>query len=264
MMPYVFSILFVTIVWVAIVYLNERHGLLRSVDRFPNTAVKWFAYIWLGLFMILLAVLVTGSALTPATSRQLAGAPFYTLFALHAILIVFLAGWWAATGMPDLRTFLNIRHERPAEVVAIGAAVGVGGWIFTLGLALLVALTLKATGLLQEPPEPPAMIGWMAALPLWKKGLIVLSAMTIEEFFFRSFLQKRVGLVVSTLLFTLAHFTYGNPLLLIGVTIISLVIGVTFHRTKNVVPGIIAHGVFDAIQLFVIVPIAVKVTGIGP
>jgi membrane protease YdiL (CAAX protease family) len=41
------------------------------------------------------------------------------------------------------------------------------------------------------------------------------------------------------------------------------VIGVTFYRTKNVLPGIIAHGVFDAIQLFVIVPIAVKMMGIG-
>ena len=56
---------------------------------------------------------------------------------------------------------------------------------------------------------------------------------------------------------------HGNPLLLIGVTIISLVIGATFWRTNNVVPGMIAHGVIDAIQLFVIVPIAVKLLGAG-
>jgi membrane protease YdiL (CAAX protease family) len=87
--------------------------------------------------------------------------------------------------------------------------------------------------------------------------------MTVEEAFFRSFLQKRIGLIASTILFALAHFTYGNPLLLIGVTVISLVIGITFHRTKNVLPGVIAHGVFDAIQLFVIVPFAVKMMGIG-
>ena len=85
--------------------------------------------------------------------------------------------------------------------------------------------------------------------------------MTVEEFFFRSFLQKRIGLVASTILFALAHFTYGNPMMLIGVTMISLVIAVTFYRTRNVVPGIIAHGVFDAIQLFVIVPAFVKLLG---
>ena len=261
-MLYAISALFVTIVWLVIVALNERKGLL-SCDRFPSTAAKWFAYIWLLAFMVALALLVTQSALEPATVKQLASTPFYALFSMHAILLVFLIGWWAATGLPNLKEFLNIRHERPAEAIAIGIAVGVGGWIFTLLMAMLIGLLLQATGVLDKAPEPPAMIGWMAALPVWKKALIVLSAMTVEEFFFRSFLQKRVGLIASTILFALAHFTYGNPLLLIGVTIISLIIGITFWRTKNVVPGILAHGVFDAIQLFVIVPIAVKMMGLG-
>jgi membrane protease YdiL (CAAX protease family) len=261
-MPYVFSTVLVTLVWVAVIYLNERHGLL-SCDRFPSAAAKWFAYLWLGAFLILLALLVTQSALSPVTSKQLAAIPFYSLFLMHAILIVFLVGWWLASGMPDVREFLNIRHERPSEVAALGVAVGVGGWIVTILLAMIVALILRATGLLKEPAGPPAMIGWMAALAPWKKALIVLSAMTVEEAFFRSFLQKRIGLVASTVLFALAHFTYGNPLLLIGVTIVSLVIGITFWRTKNVLPGVLAHGVFDAIQLFVIVPFAVKMIGAG-
>lgn len=261
-MAFVIPVAFVVLVWVAIVYLSERQGLL-SCDRFPSAGNKWFAYGWLLLFMVLLAVLVTGSALSPPTSKQLADTPFYSLFLLHVVLVIFLLGWWAASGRPGIREFLNIRHEQPAEVVAIGVSVGVGGWIFTLFMALVVALILKGVGLIDEAPEPPAMIGWMAALPIWKKALIILSAMTVEEAFFRSFLQKRIGLLASTILFALAHFTYGNPLLLIGVTIISLVIGATFYRTKNVLPGVVAHGVFDAIQLFVIVPIAVKVTGIG-
>lgn len=262
-MTYAIPVAFVTVVWIAIVYLGERHGLLAAADRFPHPAMKWAAYAWLGLFMIILAVLVTSSALAPPTAKQLADTPFYTLFALHAVLVIFLVIWWALSGMPSLREFLNIRHEQPAEVLAIGVGVGVGGWIFSLLMAAVVALTLKSIGVIDEPPEPPAMIGWMAALPIWKKALIILSAMTVEEAFFRSFLQKRIGLVASTLLFALAHFTYGNPLLLIGVTVVSLIIGVTFYRTKNVLPGVIAHGVFDAVQLFVIVPIAVRVTGIG-
>jgi membrane protease YdiL (CAAX protease family) len=262
-MTYALPVLFVLLVWGVIVYLAERHGLLAAVDRFSSPAARWLAYAWLGLLLVGLGVLVTGSALTPPTVRQLADAPFYSLFALHAILAVFLSGWWFLTGRPSVREFLQIRHERPAEVLAIGASVGVGGWMLTLAMALLIALVLKATGVIGEPPEPPAMIGWMAALPLWKKATIVLSAMTIEEFFFRSFLQKRIGLLASTLLFALAHFTYGNPLLLIGVTVISLIIGLAFYRTKNVIPGVIAHGVFDAIQLFIIVPVALRMMGMG-
>lgn len=253
---------FALLVWIAIVLLNERFQLL-SCDRFPSDAFKWIAYLWLGLFTVGIALLVTSSALTPPTAKQLTDLPFYSLFSMHAILVVFLAGWWLFSGRPPLRELLQIRHERPAEVVALGLSVGVGGWIITILVAMLIGLLLQATGALDKAPEPPAMIGWMANLALWKKVLIVLSAMTIEEFFFRSFLQKRVGLIASTVLFALAHFTYGNPLMLIGVTAISLVIAITFNRTKNVVPGILAHGVFDAIQLFVIVPIAVKMMGVG-
>jgi membrane protease YdiL (CAAX protease family) len=258
---YLIPLAFVFLVWITIVYLNEAHGLL-SCDRFRSNAAKYFAYAWLGLFFLILAAAVTRSALTPADAKALATTPFYSLFALHAILVIFLVGWWAASGRPSLTEFLNIRYERPAEVAAIGISVGVGGWIATLAIAMLIALALSGVGVIEEAPEPPAMIGWMAALPFWKKALIILSAMTVEEAFFRSFLQKRIGLVASTILFSLAHFTYGNPLMLIGVTIISIIIGITFWRTRNVVPGVIAHGVFDAIQLFVIVPMAVKMMGL--
>jgi membrane protease YdiL (CAAX protease family) len=256
------SLTFVFVIWAAIVFLNERHNLL-SCDRFPSTAEKWGAYAaLLGLFVVM-AWLVTQAAHVAPTAQQLANMPFYSLFLLHAILAAFLFVWWLLSGRPPLREFLNIRHENPVEVAAIGISVGVGGWMLTLLTAMLVALLLRAVGVLPESPEPPAMIGWMARLPLWKKAIIVLSAMTVEEFFFRSFLQKRIGLIASTILFALAHFTYAQPLLLIGVSIISIIIGIAFYRTKNVLPGVIAHGVFDAIQLFVIVPIAVKVTGIA-
>ena len=72
-----------------------------------------------------------------------------------------------------------------------------------------------------------------------------------------------MGLIVSTLLFALAHSGLGQPLLLIGVAIISLIIGFTFYRTKNLIPGVIAHGIFDAVQLFVIIPVVFKMTGLG-
>jgi membrane protease YdiL (CAAX protease family) len=250
------------IVWILIVVLNERINLL-SCDRFPSPIAKWFAYAWLGLFLLLLAAIVTSAAQNPTRASDLAKVPFYSLFGLHAILVVFLAGWWFATGRPGAAEFFNIQRDRNAEATMIGIAVGVGGWIFTLGMALTIALILRATGLLTEDPKPSPMIGFMAAMAWWKKVLIVLSAMTVEEAFFRSWLQKRVGLIASTALFALAHFTLGQPLLLIGITVISLVIGFTFYRTKNVLPGVVAHGVFDAIQLFVIIPIAFKMAGLG-
>ena len=84
-----------------------------------------------------------------------------------------------------------------------------GGWIFTLSIALMIGLILTASGLMPKNVQPSPMVAWLAALPLWKKAVIVLSAMTIEEAFFRGWLQKRIGVIASTALFALAHFTLG-------------------------------------------------------
>jgi membrane protease YdiL (CAAX protease family) len=261
MSPFVLPVIFIAIVYFAILFFNERYNLL-SCDRFSSPAMKVLAYLWLGLFLAFLTVLIVGSALTPATKIDLARVPFYSLFTLHAILVIFLLGWWLLTGRPHLADFFNLRSTTGTTIMT-GLAVGVGGWIVTIIMALMIALILQATGLLPKAPQPPAMIAWLSALPVWKKCLIVLSAMTIEEAFFRGWLQKRVGLIASTVLFALAHSGLGQPFLLIGVALISLVIGFTFYRTKNLVPGIIAHGVFDAVQLFVIIPIAFKAAGLG-
>jgi membrane protease YdiL (CAAX protease family) len=260
MIAYSLAAILMTLVWLAVIYLNERHNLL-CCDRFSSVGMKLFAYGWLGLFLLLLGLLVANAATNPARASDLSRTPFYVLFSLHAILVMFLVGWWLATGRPPLREFFTIQRGRSGEAVLIGLGVGIGGWIFTLLAAAVVVVLLNAAGLI-EHPKPSPVIGFMASLPIWKKALLVLSAMTVEEAFFRAWLQKRLGLIASTTLFALAHFTLGQPILLIGVTVISLVIGLTFYRTKNILPGVIAHGVFDAVQLFVIVPIAFKVTGV--
>jgi len=80
----------------------------------------------------------------------------------------------------------------------------------------------------------------------------------VEELFFRSFLQTRVGPVAATLMFTAAHGVYGQPLVLVGILVISTVLSIAFVIYGNVLPCIIAHGTFDAIQMFVLIPLALK------
>jgi membrane protease YdiL (CAAX protease family) len=259
---YILPVAFIAIVYIAMIVMNERYRLF-SIDHFSSLLTKILAYLWLAILMFVLVILITGSSMHIPTANELARVPFYSLFALHGILVVFLAGWWLLTGRPRIGEFLNIPRHGNGRAILIGFAVGVGGWIVTISVALVIGLLLTAAGLIPKHPQVSPMVAWMAALPLWKKAVIVMSAMTIEEAFFRGWLQKRIGVIASTVLFALAHSGLGQPLLLIGVSLISLVIGFTFYRTKNLIPGIIAHGIFDAVQLFVIIPIVFKMSGLG-
>ena len=262
MSHYLLPLLFIAIIYVAMIVMNERYRLFSS-DHFSSNVTKVVAYLWLALLMFGLSTLVVGASLRVPSARDLSRVPFYSLFGLHAILVVFLTGWWLLTKRPPLGEFFSIPRRGNGDAVLTGFAVGVGGWAVTLSVALIIALLLMASGLIPKHPAPSPMIAWMAALPLWKKATIVLSAMTVEEAFFRGWLQKRIGVLASTALFALAHSGLGQPLLLIGVSVISLIIGFTFYRTKNLIPGIIAHGIFDAVQLFVLIPVAFKMSGMG-
>ena len=108
------------------------------------------------------------------------------------------------------------------------------------------------------PKQPPALVPWIAALPVGVRILISLSAGVVEETFFRGFLQPRVGIGFSTVLFSLAHWSYGEPFMLVGVTILSLVYGLLARRRGNVWAAATAHAVFDAVQLLVVVPWVVE------
>lgn len=259
MEPILVAVLISVFLAASFILANERFGILAT-DRFSTAGMKWAAYAWLTLLVLVITLLVVQSS-RGTGNLDLSAVSFWSLFTLHLLLVVFLAGWWALSGRPPIERFLNLRREAMGPNVLLGVAVGVGGWIITITIALGIGLALSKAGLMPTDAKPSPVIPWMAALPIWKKALIIFSAMTVEEAFFRGWLQKRVGLVISTIVFAISHAGYGQPFLLIGVTVVSLVIGYTFYKTRNLWPCIIAHGVFDAIQLFVIVPVVLQMSG---
>ncbi len=187
-----------------------------------------------------------------------------SLFAVHLILILFLTSYYALSGRRSLPQFLRLTSARPAADLGAGFLIGFAGWLLTIVVLLIVIglwYVLRRHGAPTPVGEVSPTIVWLVAQPLAVRILIVLSAMVVEELFFRSFLQPRVGALAATLMFTAAHGAYGQPLVLVGILVISTVLSATFALYGNVLPCIIAHGVFDSIQMFVLIPLAVKPMG---
>jgi len=212
------------------------------------------------LFAILaLAVFLPVATFGRAQELDLDEIGFLRLFAGHAVLLIFLAAWWWLAGRPGGRVYLALPRRPLAPEIRAGLLAGAVGWAATLTLTAIVAATASSlAGADLGPSAPPPLMLWLADLPAWRKLLIVGVAMTVEEAFFRAFLQQRLGLGLSTALFALAHFNYGLPFLVVAVFSISLIFGALFEVRRHLLACVVAHGVFDAIQIFLIIPMALR------
>jgi membrane protease YdiL (CAAX protease family) len=161
-------------------------------------------------------------------------------------------------GRQFLAQFGFLAPSVPREI-GLGVVLGIGAWVVVLGVIFAFAAALVAMGGEDVlPKQPPALIPWIAALPIAVRILISLSAGVVEETFFRGFLQPRIGVPLSTAFFVLAHFSYGQPFMLVGITLLSLIYGYLVRWRQNIWPAIAAHTLFDAVQLLVVVPSALR------
>jgi membrane protease YdiL (CAAX protease family) len=243
---------------------SARRGLLppgfrspvRRALAFAALAVVLFRGVFLPLGMIGLDVEVDLSAVHPAQ-----------LFGLHLMMIAVLLVWFFAgfakeEGLPLGRRFaeqLGFLAPDVGRELGIGVVLGIAAWLGVLAVALVLGLLLYALGGEEMlPKRPPDLVPWIAGLPIALRVLASLSAGVVEETFFRGFLQPRIGLLASTALFVLAHASYGQPFMLVGVTLLSLIYGLLVRWRQSLWAAIAAHVLFDAVQLLVVIPAALR------
>lgn len=237
----------------AAVVVANRRGLFAR-DRFPSPARKRVA---LGLLVLVLWATVLLPAVAGSSPIDTGRLSFLSVFAGQALLAGFLLSWWLLAGRPPLLDFLALRSRNPAGEAGAGVCLGLIGWALTLVVALTVAVLVALLGT-RLPQGVPPLVRWIAALPGWQRLLIVLSAMTVEELHFRAFLQRRIGAVSASILFLLAHGGYGEPFFLVGLVAITALLSAAFAKTGSAIAPILAHGTFDAVQLFIFLPLALR------
>ena len=157
--------------------------------------------------------------------------------------------------------------RRGASWRSLGFAPAPGGEDLRLALAalaLVLAPLLGLAGLLDRiVPYRHPIIDFLSAHRDWRSvAIVAVSAVVVapvaEEFLFRRVLQgwleKAAGgaaaIAVSSLAFGLAHLGHGLawlPLVLFGA-----VLGFLARQTGSILPGIIVHGLFNAVSVAIV------------
>lgn len=244
----------------ALVALLYARGCAPYRDEFAPVGQRLVAFaLWVSILALVVFLPIVATVPEVRLPEHLA---LPELFLGHGLMTACLLAWWRLRGTVPLVDFLSLREEwaRIPRRVAVGLGAGMLAWgIAVVGTALVAGVWMETAAPTPAPPvHVPEVLFWLVELPVLHKALVVLVAMTVEEAFFRAFLQPRIGAFAASACFALSHLNYGLPFLVIGVFLVSLFWSWLFHRTGHLLPCIVAHGVFDAIQLFVVLPWAIQ------
>lgn len=242
-------------------------ALLALTGRIPY--IVEFPSLWRrALGALLLILILAAVAFYPVVQEHGGFNPeglwFPLVFIGHVPLTLFLLVWWGLRGDISLAAFLSLSSRDLGQKVRDGLWYGAACWIFAVAVTMTMGNFAETVGGYTAPPSPPDLVVWMAELSLAQKLAIVVVAMTVEEAFYRAFLQPRIGLVTTSILFAFGHFNSDLPFLVVGVFAVSLVIGRCFERTGDLLPCMIAHAVFNGVQLLFVLPYVVDTWGKAP
>lgn len=137
---------------------------------------------------------------------------------------------------------LGLYREDLLKNVFLGIVVGVF-ILFAVGIVNYVLIQLF--GLSQEN----MLLNQIARLgPLFALFVSFLAGFS-EEIFFRGFLQKKLGILITSFLFAITHTGYGILIQITGPFVFGLIIGYAYKKSENLVVAITAHTTLNLIVI---------------
>ncbi|WP_408010586.1 CPBP family intramembrane glutamic endopeptidase [Pseudalkalibacillus sp. A8] len=138
-------------------------------------------------------------------------------------------------------------------------AIGVGSGIVLYGLFAFGKLLVNVfmSGLFEELEN---LYGLISPKIWWHTLIVFTIIIPAEEFFWRGYVQSRLSgsvrfrLVLSVLLYALAHLASGSILLVLAALFAGIVWAILYEKTKNILVPLLSHLVFD-ILLFLAFPL---------
>jgi len=206
---------------------------------------KFLAY---AIFLVSLAVIYGSAALSFFMKEEYEITPAIILTSLIINIFIMVLPAMAFVYLMYGRIWreLYFKREGAGKSILYGA-------ISALVFLLLFSLLVMATGYNEENPLAEE-IGESMNFPLLI--LIPLLSSVTEETYFRGLIQMQIerknavaAIIISSLLFSLAHLEYGTMLQIIAPFLFGLVLGVLMHYCKNIAAPVTAHFLYNFISL---------------
>ncbi len=174
----------------------------------------------------------------PALSALPMKIPWFTFLVLA---LPFALLWLEGKRKP--REFARALSLDVAPVQSLrGAAV-----LFAKMFVLLVALSLALNAL--NANDSRRVIEVVRSQSPALLFVAVAVAPFAEELFFRGYLQKRVGVILASVLFAVLHYSYGSVSEIIAAFFLSVVIGAEFRKRNDLNACVLAHAAFNAMTI---------------
>ncbi|MBI2079223.1 CPBP family intramembrane metalloprotease, partial [Candidatus Micrarchaeota archaeon] len=140
---------------------------------------------------------------------------------------------------------LGLRREFLKNIL-----IGVGGFILLVLIAIILNLLLMSFGF----SDSNKVYEKVKDLPLYVLPFAFIVAPLSEELFFRGYLVKKYGILISALIFSLVHISYGSIVEILFAFAFGVIAGYLYKKRESLLVPIVMHFLFNLI--FVIVFLA--------
>jgi hypothetical protein len=114
-------------------------------------------------------------------------------------------------------------------------------------LIVYLLLLIEALIFVAEGVKEAGVIKVVGEIPLYLVIFSFTLAPIFEEVFFRGFLLKKLGIVLSSLLFAIAHVGYGSFFEVVGAFTVGIVFSLVYRRTNSLITTMFSHAAVNLV-----------------
>ncbi|MBI5051550.1 CPBP family intramembrane metalloprotease [Candidatus Micrarchaeota archaeon] len=195
------------------------------------------------------------------TFREIKSTVFFSaLFLCMNALIYLFAGVYLAVlhfGLLALGIYLvygkNLKFTL-AEILGINTKNILKNLAYALALFVGLIVFLIIANIILAPvglADNKNVFEKIKTYPLYILPIAFLLAPLSEEIFFRGYLSKKYGILISSFIFAVAHIAYGSFVEILFAFIFGLAAGYLFRKTNSLAAPILTHFLFNLYFVFV-------------